>query len=82
MPGDDEQQLRQTARKRIEEVFGRVKTLGLLRKVRHRGLERVGGMFTFTAAAYNMVLIRNLRQGAPQPTECSSNLNPLVSAVC
>jgi transposase len=60
-------QLSQRARKRIEEVFGWMKSIGLLRKLRHRGLERVGWMFTFTAAAYNMVRIRNLMRSAPQP---------------
>jgi transposase len=50
----------QKKRKRIEEVFGWMKTIGLLRKLRHRGLEKVGWMFTFTAAAYNLVRIRNL----------------------
>jgi hypothetical protein len=43
--------LSQKKRKRIEEVFGWMKTVGLLRKLRHRGLERVSWMFTFTAAA-------------------------------
>jgi hypothetical protein len=37
-----------------------MKTVGGLRKLRHRGLELVGWMFTFTAAAYNLVRIRNL----------------------
>jgi len=60
-------QLSQKARKRIEEVFGWMKSIGLLRKLRHRGLERVGWTFTFTAAAYNLVRIRNLMHGAPQP---------------
>jgi IS5 family transposase len=60
-------QLSQKARKRIEEVFGWMKSIGLLRKLRHRGLERVGWMFTFTAAAYNLVRIRNLMRGSPQP---------------
>lgn len=50
----------QQKRKRIEEVFGWIKTVGLLRKTRHRGLERVGWMFTFTAAVYNVVRMRNL----------------------
>jgi len=50
----------QKARKRIEEVFGWMKTIGLMRKLRHRGLQRVGWMFTFTAAAYNLVRARNL----------------------
>ena len=44
-----------------------MKCVGLLRKVRHRGLERVGWMFTFAAAAYNLVRIRNLMRGNPQP---------------
>jgi IS5 family transposase len=60
-------QLSQKARKRIEEVFGWIKSIGLLRKLRYRGLERVSWMFTFTAAAYNLVRIRNLMRGAPQP---------------
>lgn len=53
-------QLSQQKRKRIEEVFGWMKTVGLLRKTRHRGLEKVGWIFTFTAAAYNLVRMRNL----------------------
>jgi transposase len=36
----------QQKRKRIEEIFGWVKTVGGLRKTRHRGLERVGWIFT------------------------------------
>ena len=40
-------------RKRIEEVFGWIKTVGGLRKTRHRGTARVGWMFTFVATAYN-----------------------------
>src|SRR5919205_2142281 len=43
----------QRIRKRIEEVFGWIKTIGGFRKTRHRGLDRVGWMFTLTAAAYN-----------------------------
>lgn len=57
----------QRKRKRVEEVFGWMKSVGLLRKVRHRGLERVGWMFTFTAAAYNLVRIRNLMRDGPPP---------------
>jgi IS5 family transposase len=60
-------QLSQMKRKRIEEVFGWMKSVGLLRKLRHRGLDRVGWMFTFTAAAYNLVRIRNLTCRGPQP---------------
>jgi len=47
--------LSQVCRKRIEEMFGWVKTVGGLRKTRHRGTQRVGWMFTFVAAAYNLV---------------------------
>jgi transposase len=52
--------LSQRKRKRVEEIFGWIKTVGLMRQTRHRGLARVGWMFTFTAAAYNLVRIRNL----------------------
>src|SRR5712691_9124852 len=50
----------QQKRKRIEEIFGWLKTVALMRKTRHRGRRRVGWMFTFTAAVYNLVRIRNL----------------------
>jgi len=50
----------QQKRKRIEEIFGWMKTVGGMRKLRHRGLELVGWMFTLAAATYNMVRIRNL----------------------
>jgi len=50
----------QRKRKRIEEVFGWLKTVALLRKTRLRGVFRVGWVFTFAAAAYNLVRMRNL----------------------
>jgi transposase len=50
----------QQKRKRVEEIFGWMKTVGGMRKLRHRGLELVGWMFTLSAAAYNLVRIRNL----------------------
>jgi transposase len=53
-------QVSQRKRKRIEEVFGWIKTVGMLRKTRHRGLEKVRWIFIFTAAAYNLVRMRNL----------------------
>jgi transposase len=52
----------QRKRKRVEEVFGWMKTVALQRKTRFRGTDRVGWMFTFAAAAYNLVRIRNLQQ--------------------
>jgi transposase len=51
----------QQKRKRIEECFGWLKTIALMRKVRHRGLFKVAWVFTFAAAAYNLVRMRNLR---------------------
>lgn len=50
----------QRKRKRVEEIFGWLKTVAGIRKLRHRGLELVGWMFTLAVAAYNLVRIRNL----------------------
>jgi len=50
----------QQKRKRVEEIFGWLKTVGGLRKTRHRGVKRVGWMFTFALATYNLVRMRNL----------------------
>jgi len=51
----------QRKRKRVEEVFGWIKTVALQRKTRFRGLERVSWMFTLAASAYNLVRMRNLQ---------------------
>ncbi len=53
-------EISQKKRKRIEESFGWLKTIALMRKVRHRGIHKVGWVFTFAAAAYNLVRMRNL----------------------
>src|SRR5579862_6439615 len=58
-------QVSQRKRKRIEEVFGWLKTVGMLRKTRHRGVFKVGWVFTFAAAAYNLVRMRNLLPAVP-----------------
>jgi transposase len=50
----------QRKRQCVEEIFGWMKTVGLLRKTRHRGVPRVGWMFTFAAAVYNLVRMRTL----------------------
>jgi len=50
----------QIKRKRVEEIFGWLKTIAGLRQTRHRGADRVGWVFTFAAAAYNLVRMRNL----------------------
>jgi transposase len=47
-------------RKRIEEVFGWMKSSAGFRKTRHRGSDRVGWMFTLNAAAYNLVRLPKL----------------------
>lgn len=54
----------QRTRKRVEEIFGWMKTIGLMRKTRHQGVERVGWMFIFAAAAYNLIRMRNLAGAA------------------
>ena len=55
----------QRKRQRVEEIFGWFKTVALMRKTRFRGLERVGWMFTWAAAAYNLVRMRNLLGATP-----------------
>lgn len=51
----------QRKRKGIEPIFGWMKTVAGLRKTRHRGRRRVGWMFVFTAAAFNLVRMRTLQ---------------------
>jgi transposase len=50
----------QRKRKRVEEIFGWLKTVALMRKTRHRGTLRVGWLFTFALAAYNLIRMRNM----------------------
>jgi transposase len=50
----------QKIRKRIEEGFGWIKTVGGLRKTRFVGRDKVGWAFTLTAAAYNLVRLPKL----------------------
>jgi len=50
----------QRIRKRIEEAFGWMKTVGGQRKTRFRGRDRVGWAYTFAAAAYNLVRLPKL----------------------
>jgi transposase len=52
--------LSQRKRKLVEQAFGWMKTVGGLRKLRHRGGQLVTWIFTFTAAAYNIVRMRRL----------------------
>jgi len=50
----------QQKRKLVEQVFGWLKTVGGLRKLRHRGGELVDWVVTFAAAAYNLIHLRTL----------------------
>jgi transposase len=50
----------QRKRKRVEEVFGWGKVVGLIRKVRVRRLTRVAGVFSLNLAAYNLTRMRKL----------------------
>ena len=51
-------------RKRIEEVFGWTKATDGFRKTRHRGLARIGWMFTLTSTAYNLIRLPKLMGAA------------------
>jgi len=59
--------LSQRARKRVEEVFGWVKTVGGLRRTRYRGVERTGLAGYLVAAAYNLIRLANLLVRPPVP---------------
>jgi IS5 family transposase len=59
--------LSEKRRKHIEECFGWLKTIALLRKVRHRGTLKVDRIFTFACAAYNLVRMRNLMRSVVPP---------------
>ena len=50
----------QQKRKLVEQVFGWMKTVGGLRRLRHRGGLLVDWIVTFAAAAYNLVRLRTL----------------------
>ena len=51
----------QLKRKRIEEIFGWMKTIGSIRKVKLRGLAGVSWLYDLNAAAYNLIRIKNLK---------------------
>ncbi|MDP2815483.1 MAG: IS5 family transposase [Rectinemataceae bacterium] len=50
----------QRIRKRVEEIFGWAKTVGMIRKVKLRGVKLVDGLFAFNMAVYNLIRIGNL----------------------
>ena len=47
-------------RKRVEEVFGWLKTIGCFGRLQHWGRERVDAVFTLATTAYNLIRILNL----------------------
>jgi transposase len=55
----------QRMRKRVEEIFGWLKTVGTLSRIKLRGHPKVESFFTFALTAYNLVRIRNLLSVAP-----------------
>lgn len=55
--------LSQRARKKVEEIFGWMKTVGGMRKTRYRGQRRVGLHLHWVAAAYNLVRMAKLMPG-------------------
>jgi len=78
----------QRKRKRLEPSFGWMKMIGLLRKVKLRGLRKVSWWFTLVGAAYNLVRLRRLKAqavacaGSPMATPSGSPgaaANPLAS---
>ncbi len=57
--------LSQKKRQRIEECFGWLKTIALMRKVRHCRVLKVHWIFTLACAAYNLVRMRILGAAVP-----------------
>jgi transposase len=57
-------QTSQRIRKRVEEIFGWIKTVGGLRRSRYRGLERTQAWGYFVAATYNLVRLAKLGQAS------------------
>ncbi len=57
-------EMSQRKRKRVEQSFGWMKMVGLLRKVKLRGLQKVSWWFAFVGAAYNLIRLRRLRAEA------------------
>jgi transposase len=53
-------EISQVKRKRVEEIFGWAKTVGLIRKAKMRGIEKIDWLFTMSIAVFNLVRMRNL----------------------
>lgn len=59
-------QITQTVRKRIEQIMGWTKTIGGMRKTRHKGVARTDAAMKFTCAAYNLLRLSRLRPLTPE----------------
>jgi transposase len=57
-------EISQRKRKRVEQSFGWMKTIGSMRKVKLRGIRKITWWFTFVGAAYNLIRLRRLRAEA------------------
>ena len=66
-------QTSQRIRKRVEEIFGWVKTVGGGRKLRYRGMERNRLWWELTAAAYNLLRMAKLAQSMADKGELCPN---------
>jgi transposase len=54
-------EISQRKRKRVEQSFGWMKIVGMLKKVKLRGLEKVSWLFTFVGVAYNLYRLQRLK---------------------
>ena len=66
--------LSQRVRKRVEEIFGWMKTVGGARKLRYRGTARNGLWFELLAAAYNLVRMAKI---AAKPVQRPPETGPV-----
>ena len=65
----------QRARKKVEESFGWMKTVGGFRKTRYRGAAKTGLWASITGAAYNLVRLSRLLEAQRAPSGIQS-VNP------
>jgi hypothetical protein len=75
-------EISQWKRKLVEQPFGWMKTVGLRRKLRHRGRRKVGWTFTFTAAVYNLVRMRTLGRPRSAPSSTPSKATKSAKVRC
>jgi len=58
----DTYQISQRSRKRVEEPFGWGKTVGLIRRIKVRGLAKVNSVFMMTMIGWNLTRMRALQE--------------------